>query len=59
MPTLAARLPNNKNFAFIRVRLAEGADLKVEGYGMPYKNPGDPEVEGWANNNAPITESWT
>jgi hypothetical protein len=39
--------------------MCRSEDLKVEGYGMPYKNPEDPEVEGWVNNNASITESWT
>ena len=39
--------------------MAEGARVSVEGFGMPFKNPEDPEVEGWICSNAPIVQGIT
>ncbi|UKZ82056.1 hypothetical protein TrVFT333_009839 [Trichoderma virens FT-333] len=52
------RFPNakgrEKGLTIIRVSLTEEARVTVNGFGMPFANADDAEVEGWVNENKPI-----
>ncbi|GJD01850.1 DNA helicase [Colletotrichum higginsianum] len=43
----------------VMVYLKDGAQSKIHGYGKPYANPGDREVEDWVNENKPIIDDIT
>ena len=58
-PALFKRFEGAKNLTSVSVKLHEGARVKVQGFGMPYANPGDAEVEGWVKDNAPVVGSTT
>lgn len=53
------RFPGAKNLALVTVELAAGANIQVDGFGMPYANPEDPDAEGWVNGNMPIVPGIT
>ncbi|EAQ90943.1 predicted protein [Chaetomium globosum CBS 148.51] len=46
-PAFLNRFPGAERFTLISVRLHEGARVRVDGFGMPYKNPEQPAAEGW------------
>ncbi|KAL7809835.1 P-loop containing nucleoside triphosphate hydrolase protein [Trichoderma aethiopicum] len=48
-----------KGFTVIRASLADQARVTVYGFGMPFANANDPEVQGWLNENKPITDGLT
>ncbi|KAK4149095.1 P-loop containing nucleoside triphosphate hydrolase protein [Chaetomidium leptoderma] len=56
-PSLVTRLPGARSL--VTVRFNDGAQVKVDGFGMPFKNQEDPDVEGWINRNEPIVEGIT
>ncbi|KAH6850200.1 hypothetical protein B0I37DRAFT_428198 [Chaetomium sp. MPI-CAGE-AT-0009] len=58
-PALVKRFPGVGKLSFVSVRLHEDARVRVDGFGMPYKNPEHPEAEGWINSNTPIVENIT
>ncbi|KAF7554912.1 hypothetical protein G7Z17_g2536 [Cylindrodendrum hubeiense] len=62
-PELLARFPHAKGakngLAYVSVRLNDGACVSVEGFGIPFANALDPEVESWINHDAPIVENVT
>jgi hypothetical protein len=41
------------------VHVTEGARVKVEGFGLPFANPQDPEIEGWINDDKPLVDAIT
>ncbi|KAG7284557.1 hypothetical protein NEMBOFW57_010935 [Staphylotrichum longicolle] len=41
------------------IRLPDGARIKVDGFGMPFANFENTEVEWWVNNNEPIVDGAT
>lgn len=43
----------------VTVRLDDGFDVEVEGFGIPYANKMDPQLELWVNNNSPIAHNVT
>ncbi|KAH0496386.1 hypothetical protein TgHK011_003749 [Trichoderma gracile] len=48
-----------KGLTVVRVSLADEARVTVNGFGMPFANTDDPEVEGWMNDNKPIAGNAT
>ena len=58
-PAVVDRFPGTNHLTVVSVRLAEGAQVRVDGFGMPFKNPQDSEVEGWVNHNTPIIHGMT
>lgn len=48
-----------KGLTAIRASLADQARVTIYGFGMPFANADDPEVQGWLNENKPITGSLT
>jgi hypothetical protein len=44
---------------YLSVMLDSGAHPTICGFGKPFINPVDPEVEGWINANKPIIEGVT
>lgn len=58
-PTMVKRFPGVERLSFVTVRIREGANIRAGGYGMPYKNLEDLEIEGWVNCNDPIVGSLT
>lgn len=63
-PTLLARFPNsrqakNGTATLVSVHLKDGFQVELDGFGLPYANPEDTEVEGWVNNNKPILQGYT
>ncbi|PTB63892.1 hypothetical protein BBK36DRAFT_1171340 [Trichoderma citrinoviride] len=57
------RFPNatgrEKGLTVIRVCLADEARVTVHGFGIPFANADDPQVEGWVNESKPITGNLT
>ncbi|EHK15923.1 uncharacterized protein TRIVIDRAFT_1445, partial [Trichoderma virens Gv29-8] len=57
------RFPNakgrEKGLTIIRVSLTEEARVTVDGFGMPFANAEDSELEDWINGNKPIVENLT
>lgn len=57
------RFPNaqgrEKGLTVIRVSLADEACVTVSGFGMPFANADDAQVEGWVNQNEPIINNLT
>ncbi|KAK4155741.1 P-loop containing nucleoside triphosphate hydrolase protein [Chaetomidium leptoderma] len=51
--------PGAKQLAMVTVELAEGARVRVDGFGMPFRNPEDEEVDGWINDNRPTVQNIT
>ncbi|KAM0325795.1 hypothetical protein ACHAQA_007097 [Verticillium albo-atrum] len=45
-----------KGIAILTLRLKEGANSVVTGFGMPYANLSDPELEQWVNHDGPIVD---
>lgn len=58
-PAFLNRFPGAERFTLISVRLHEGARVRVDGFGMPYKNPEQPAAEGWVNRNTPMVRELT
>lgn len=53
-PSVASRFPNAKNaqrgLTLVTVKLNDGADVTVDGFGMPFHSA-DIEIDGWVNDN--------
>ncbi|KAI8713767.1 hypothetical protein NCS52_01222200 [Fusarium sp. LHS14.1] len=47
-----------RRLSFVQVWLQDGSEVGVEGYGLPFSNPGHPS-EGWLNRLEPIVEGKT
>ncbi|KAK4150791.1 P-loop containing nucleoside triphosphate hydrolase protein [Chaetomidium leptoderma] len=58
-PSLASLFPGARKLCLLSVRLLEGAQVKVDGFGMPFANFENPEVERWVNGNEPIVAGTT
>ncbi|KAK3295984.1 AAA domain-containing protein [Chaetomium fimeti] len=58
-PTIVKRFPGAEKLSFVSVRLHEQGRVRVDGFGMPYKNPEHPEAEGWVNRNTTMVENIT
>lgn len=62
-PTLLSRFPNAKaierGLALVTVELQDNTEVTVVGFGLPFANPADPELEGWVNDNKPIADNYT
>ncbi|KAK3290860.1 P-loop containing nucleoside triphosphate hydrolase protein [Chaetomium fimeti] len=56
-PALVKRIP--AAVSLVSVTIHEDANVKVTGFGMPFRNPEDPVVDGWVNRNAPIVDGIT
>jgi len=56
-PAIAARFECGKSLCTVAVRLT--ARATVHGFGLPFANPEDSEVDGWVNKNAPIVPGLT
>ncbi|KAH7316633.1 P-loop containing nucleoside triphosphate hydrolase protein [Stachybotrys elegans] len=48
-----------KPLSLVRITLREGAQPTITGFGLPFANATDPEVEGWVNGNKPVVQSTT
>lgn len=48
-----------RGLTIMRVRLRDGAQVTIVGFGMPFANADDTEVEGWVNESRPIVENYT
>lgn len=57
------RFPNakrrEKGLTVIHVSLADEACVTVSGFGIPFANADDAQVEGWVNQNEPIINNLT
>lgn len=55
---LLARFPEAKpsegGYTLVGIHLREGAKPTIEGFGMPFANASDPELESWVNSTGPI-----
>ncbi|KAM0268095.1 hypothetical protein ACHAQH_010037 [Verticillium albo-atrum] len=49
----------NRGLALLTIKLHEGASVNVTGFGMPFVNVCDPEVESWVNDNKPVVDNIT
>lgn len=62
-PTLLARFPNaqrkEKGLALVTVQLQDNADVVVDGFGLPFANPLDPELESWVDSTKAIAGDYT
>lgn len=48
------KLPDTtKKLSLLKVTIKEGPHADIEGYGMPFANPGH-AIEGWVNRNEPM-----
>lgn len=56
---IANRFPGAKQLTLVTANLAPEAHVKVDGFGMPFANPEDPEVDGWVNNSVPMVSGIT
>lgn len=59
---IATRFPDAKGkgpFSCLHVTLLGDAKVRVHGFGLPFANVEDAEVEAWVNDNAPIVEGHT
>ncbi|KAF4339915.1 DNA helicase [Fusarium beomiforme] len=41
-------------YTYLAVHIHEGSFPTIKGYGKPFANPIDPELEGWVNQNMPM-----
>ncbi len=59
-PDVLARFPDAKKgkggLTLLEIHL-DTAEITVDGFGCPFANAEDPEVEGWINDGKPIVES--
>ncbi|KLU83426.1 hypothetical protein MAPG_02486 [Magnaporthiopsis poae ATCC 64411] len=53
------RLFGRRRHCQVEIRLKDGADVVVEGSGMPFRNVEDAEVESWVNDYKPIAHGYT
>ncbi|KAK3327407.1 putative DNA helicase [Cercophora scortea] len=54
-----ARFPAfKKNLSLLKIILEDGAQVKVDGFGMPFANPGHPR-EGWLIRGDPVVDNFT
>jgi hypothetical protein len=53
-PAIVAHFKDAKKLAIAVVRLLDNASIAVDGFGIPFANPEDPEVEGWVNGNTEV-----
>ncbi|KAJ4055870.1 hypothetical protein NW756_002986 [Fusarium oxysporum] len=53
------KIENWDSFSYVTVKLNGGASPVIEGFGKPFVNPADAEVEGWVNYGKPIAEDAT
>ncbi|KAF4991590.1 hypothetical protein FGRMN_7709 [Fusarium graminum] len=56
--SVQAKFPTIENwgsFTYMTVRLQDGASPKINGYGLPFANSSDKEIDAWVNDNAPIS----
>ena len=51
-------LKGTKRLSRLQLELHPGAEFKIEGYGMPFANPGLPS-HAWVNDEAPIVGNLT
>jgi hypothetical protein len=58
-PAFVKRFPGTELYILVSVRLREDAQVRIDGYGLPFRNPEHPEVEGWLNQNTPIVGTLT
>ncbi|KAG8167592.1 hypothetical protein KVR01_003281 [Diaporthe batatas] len=62
-PTVLVRFPNakakEKGLALVTVELQDNADVVVDGFGLPFANPADPELESWVDNTKAIAGDYT
>lgn len=58
---IRTQFPNakGKNLVVVSVHLPDDTAVVVEGHGIPFANPKDPEVEGWVNHNKPICGNYS
>ncbi|SPO01506.1 uncharacterized protein DNG_04179 [Cephalotrichum gorgonifer] len=60
---LWARFPKpellRRGLSLVTVYLADGAEVNPVGYGMPYANGDDKDLEEWVNGNKPIVDGIT
>ena len=45
---------NSHFHTIISVRIDQGAEVTVSGFGVKYHNPDEPQMEAWLNKNEPI-----
>ncbi|CVL08874.1 uncharacterized protein FPRN_14657 [Fusarium proliferatum] len=53
------KIENWDSFSYVTVKLNGGASPVIEGFGKPFVNPADAEIEGWVNYGKPIVEDAT
>lgn len=53
------KIENWNGFSYVSVKMISGAQPTVTGFGKPFANPDDEEVEGWVNHMKPITQGAT
>ncbi|KAH6854724.1 hypothetical protein B0I37DRAFT_441680 [Chaetomium sp. MPI-CAGE-AT-0009] len=58
-PTISALFPSAKRLTLVSIRLLNGARVSIRGFGLPFANADDPDVEGWVNHDKPIVEGTT
>lgn len=60
---LLARFPNakaaQKGLGLVTVHLRDDAEVTIDGFGIPFANPSDAELEGWVNDNKAIADGHT
>jgi hypothetical protein len=55
---LVAQFPDAKNLSYLTVSLNDTKPV-VTGYGRPFANVKDPQIESWVNNNKPVLNDYT
>jgi hypothetical protein len=55
-PHLLPRFPGNKCVSLTKVHFSDNARVTIEGFGIPFAHPDDPELEAIVNDNAPIVD---
>jgi hypothetical protein len=58
-PAIATRFHCGRAICTLSVRLTGDARPVVQGFGLPFANPEDSEVDGWVNRNTPIVPGLT
>jgi hypothetical protein len=54
-----ALFPGANRLSLLSIRLLEGAQVAIDGFGLPFANAGNPDVEGWVNDNTPMAGGTT
>lgn len=56
-PELVSRFPGQKSLYLYKVEFLDNAHATIDGFGVPFADPSNPELEVVLNNNAPIVDN--